>query len=224
MIHIDGFHLSARGGAASSAQPGTGQRLPLPPFRASLPAQPDSPRNDGGLHRAHPVLRGQEVESETALRSTRPFIQLRVRSQFAKLSGRQYKPVEHYRTEDADTLLLTMGSFSEIAMDAVDQLRDRGENVGLIRLAPVAAVPLPGTAPGHGECQTLVVLDRCVSPPDRPDQCARRSRPALYSQKKRPNVAGFIGGLGGRDLTPASSVSMVERGRVTAAPGRRRNR
>jgi pyruvate ferredoxin oxidoreductase alpha subunit len=41
----------------------------------------------------------------------------------------------------------------------------------------------------------------------------------LYSQKKRPNVAGFIGGLGGRDLTPAEFVQMVEKGRVIAAQG-----
>ncbi len=94
-----------------------------------------------------------------------------------------------------------MGSFSEIAMEAVDQLRDRGEKVGLIRLRLWRPFPFEELREAVKDCQTLVVLDRCISPGGPPGPVCSEVKAALYSQKKRPKVASFIGGLGGRDIT-----------------------
>jgi len=216
MIHIDGFHLSHVVEPLYLLDQKQVDSF-LPPFKHPFPLDPDNPVTMGAF--TVPILYTEARKSmETALRSTRPFINY-VFGEFAKLSGRQYNPVEHYRTEDADTLLLTMGSFSEIAMDAVDQLRDRGEKVGLIRLRLWRPFPFQELRQAAENCQTLVVLDRCVSPAGPPGPVCSEVKAALYSQKKRPNVAGFIGGLGGRDLTPAEFVQMVERGRIIAAQG-----
>ena len=50
------------------------------------------------------------------------------------MTGRYYHPIETYRTEDAETLLVTMGSFGETASVAVDQMRAEGRSVGLVKI------------------------------------------------------------------------------------------
>ncbi len=216
MVHIDGFHLSHVVEPLYLLDQEQVNSF-LPPFRHPFPLDPDAPVSMGAF--TVPILYSEARKSmETALRSTRVFIN-HVFADFAKLSGRPYNALERYRSEDADTLLLTMGSFSQIAMDAVDQLRDRGEKVGLVRLRLWRPFPFEELRQAVRDCQTLVVLDRCVSPGGPPGPVCSEVKAALYSEKKRPNVAGFIGGLGGRDLSPAEFVQMVERGRVIAAEG-----
>lgn len=216
MVHIDGFHLSHVVEPLFLLEQDQVNGF-LPPFRHPFPLDPDSPVTMGAF--TVPILYSEARKSmEAALRSTRVLIN-HVFADFAGVSGRQYNAVEHYRTEGADTLLLTMGSYSQIAMDAVDQLRDRGEKVGLIRLRLWRPFPFEELRQAVQECRTLVVLDRAVSPAGPPGPVCSEVRAALYAQKKRPDVAGFIGGLGGRDLSPAEFVHMVERGRVIAADG-----
>ncbi len=216
MVHIDGFHLSHVVEPLFLLEQEQVNGF-LPPFRHPFPLDPDSPVTVGAF--TVPILYSEARKSmETALRSTRVLIN-HVFADFARVSGRQYNPLEHYCTEGADTLLLTMGSFSQIAMDAVDQLRDRGEKVGLIRLRLWRPFPFEELRQAVQDCQTLVVLDRSVSPAGPPGPVCSEVKAALYAEKKRPNVAGFIGGLGGRDLTPAEFIQMVERGRAIAADG-----
>jgi pyruvate ferredoxin oxidoreductase alpha subunit len=112
-----------------------------------------------------------------------------------------------------------MGSYSEIAMEAIDQLRDRNEKVGLIRLRLWRPFPFEELRKATGRCQTLVVLDRCISPGGPPGPVCSEVKAALYSQKKRPKIAGFIGGLGGRDLSVPEFVKMIERGKEIAEAG-----
>ena len=63
-----------------------------------------------------------------------------------------------------------------------------------------------------GNAQTLIVLDRALSPGGPGGPAFSEIRSALYSQKARPNIVGFVGGLGGRDLTVAEFEGMVKRG------------
>ncbi len=218
MVHIDGFHLSH---VVEPLYLLNGEQVEdfLPPFEHPFPLDPDNPVTMGAF--TVPLLYTEaRVSMENALRSTRGIIN-EVFDDFAKLSGRRYRAVEHYRTDDADTLLLTMGSYSEIAMDAVDQLRDRGEKVGLIRLRLWRPFPFEELRQATEKCETLIVLDRCISPAGPPGPVCSEVKAALYSQKqkRRPNIASFIGGLGGRDLSVPEFIQMVEKGRLIAADG-----
>jgi len=216
MIHMDGFHVSHVVEPLYLLNEEQVKGF-LPPYKHPFPLDTDNPVTMGAF--AVPILYTEARKSqETALRGTRGIIN-KVWSDFGKLSGRHYQAVEHYRSDDADTLLLTMGSYSEIAMEAVDQLRERGEKVGLIRLRLWRPFPFEELRQATKACRTLVVLDRCISPGGPPGPVCSETKAALYSQKKRPNIAGFIGGLGGRDLSVPEFVQMVERGRVIAAEG-----
>ena len=67
-----------------------------------------------------------------------------VTSDFAARFGRQYRPIDCYRTDDAEVVFIMIGSFATKAKDAVDRLRDAGLKVGLIR--PFLLRPFPGDA------------------------------------------------------------------------------
>ena len=216
MIHIDGFHLSHVVEPLFLLDKSQVEEF-LPPYHHPFALDTDKPVTIGAF--TVPILYTEARKSmEAALRSTRDIIN-EVWNEFAKVSGRQYRAVEHYRTEDADTLLLTMGSYSEIAMEAIDQLRDKNEKVGLIRLRLWRPFPFEELRKATGRCQTLVVLDRCISPGGPPGPVCSEVKAALYSQKKRPKIAGFIGGLGGRDLSVPEFVKMIERGKEIAESG-----
>ena len=66
--------------------------------------------------------------------------------EFGKQFGRYYHPVECYNCENAKTFLYTTGCFTETAMTAVDELKKKGQNVGLVRHQTLAAFPLQGIA------------------------------------------------------------------------------
>ena len=70
---------------------------------------------------------------EVALLSSMPKI-LETWKAFGDLTGRYYHPIETYRAEDAETLLITMGSFGETASVAVDRMREEERSVGLVKI------------------------------------------------------------------------------------------
>jgi len=59
---------------------------------------------------------------------------LDVWKEWEKVSGRSYKPVETYKAEGMETILVTMGSYSENAMIAIDKMQAEGKKVGLVRI------------------------------------------------------------------------------------------
>ena len=132
--------------------------------------------------------------------------------EFEKIFGRKYNPIETYRTEDADTLLVTMGSLSETASLAVDKMRQDGKNIGLLKIRLWRPFPFSEFRKIVQNATTLVILDRCISFGGPGGPVASEIRSALYDQENRPKVIGLVGGLGGRDVTPADFEYMVNRG------------
>jgi pyruvate ferredoxin oxidoreductase alpha subunit len=130
---------------------------------------------------------------------------------FGKTFGRYYHPVEKYRTEGAKTLLLTLGSFVETAMSAVDKMRHQGKEVGLLKLRLWRPFPFAELREAVGNAQTLIVVDRALSFGGCGGPAYSEVRSALYSEKDHPKIVGFVGGLGGRDITVDEFENMVKR-------------
>jgi len=99
---------------------------------------------------------------DVALRNSTKVI-LQAWREFGELLGRDYSPVEAYNIDDADVLLLTMGSFSEVAMVAIDRLREAGEKVGLVRLRLWRPFPFQEFRRLVAQAKLLIVLDRAIS-------------------------------------------------------------
>ncbi|MDR2338720.1 MAG: pyruvate ferredoxin oxidoreductase [Deltaproteobacteria bacterium] len=115
--------------------------------------------------------------------------------------GREYKVVETYKAEGAETLLLTMGSISETAMTAIDEMREAGESVGLVRIRLWRPFPSEELLKVLLPAKNVAVIDRHImmGTPDGP--VAVEVKSLLYDAPNRPNVSNFVLGLGGRDVT-----------------------
>jgi pyruvate ferredoxin oxidoreductase alpha subunit len=216
MVHIDGFHLSHVVEPMSPLKKKDVDRF-LPPYEHPYVLDPDKPVTMGAF--AVPAVYSEAKKAQdVALRGTRPVI-LRTWKQFGKISGRHYQPVEQYRCEGARTLLLTMGSFSETAMLAVDEMRARGKKVGLIRLRLWRPFPFEELFEAVEDAELLVVLDRCLSFGGPSGPVCSEIRAALYPREKKPKIVGFVGGLGGRDISVAEFKYMINRGTKRAEKG-----
>ncbi len=123
-----------------------------------------------------------------------------VSGEFEQLIGRRYDAVERYRLDGAQRVLVALGSTAGIAKDVVDELRDEGEAVGLLRLVSFRPFPAAAIADALGPKGSVIVLDRADSPGGTPPLFAEVAA-ALYDFG--PELTSHVYGLGGRELHPA---------------------
>ncbi len=121
---------------------------------------------------------------------------------FAQQFGRRYEAVEAYRCEDAEIIFLMIGSFATKAKAAVDGLRNAGESVGLARPRLLRPLPTDELARILGGKQAVAVIDQNISMGMGGVLHAELAS-TLYGKANAPPVlTSFIGGLGGRDISP----------------------
>jgi pyruvate ferredoxin oxidoreductase alpha subunit len=142
--------------------------------------------------------------------------------EFEKAFGRKYSAVETYRHEDAETIIVTMGSISETAMTAVDEMRDKGQKVGLVRIRLWRPLPVEELTDTLKGAKTVAVVDRhmVMGVPEGPVGLEVKSM--LYNIPNAPKVANFLLGLGGRDVRRTDFKYIVERAGVLVKEGRNR--
>jgi pyruvate ferredoxin oxidoreductase alpha subunit len=142
-----------------------------------------------------------------------------IAAEFAKAFGREYHALETYRSEDAKYVLFMMGSFATKAKDAVDRMRDAGWKVGLVRprlLRPFPDEPLRRALAGK---RGVAIIDQNISM-GKGGVLHSELASVLYGQPDAPAIlASFIGGLGGRDITPEEFFEMVRVLQKAAAEG-----
>jgi pyruvate ferredoxin oxidoreductase alpha subunit len=138
--------------------------------------------------------------------------------EFARTFGRRHDAVEAYRTEDAEFALVMLGSFATKAWEAVDGLRDAGVKIGLVR--PRLLRPFP-----ENQFREILlgkkgaaVIDQNISLGKGGVLYAELAS-ALYGRKDAPVLTSFIGGLGGRDITPEEFYEMAALSRQAAQTG-----
>jgi pyruvate ferredoxin oxidoreductase alpha subunit len=112
-----------------------------------------------------------------------------------------------------------MGSFSETAMTAIDQMQGEGKNIGLIKLRLWRPFPFAQIRSAVKDAEVLIVLDRALSTGGPGGPVASEIRSALYDEPKRPKIVSFVGGLGGRDITVSGFTEIVNRGIEIARTG-----
>ena len=209
IVHIDGFHLSHVVEPLIPLKKEQVERF-LPPYHHPYALDPQNPVTMGAFAAPNWYTESKQAQ-EAAFAAIRPVI-AEIWKDFGDISGRYYNPVEGYRSEDAKVLLLTMGSFGETAMLAVDELRASGEEVGLIRLRLWRPFPFDELREAIRSAEVLIVLDRAISMGGPEGPVFSEVKAALYSQRKRPKMVSFIGGLGGRDISVEEFKLMIRKG------------
>ena len=209
MVHLDGFHLSHMIEPMLLPDQSEVDRF-LPPNRFPLPLDPNKPVAMGDF--APPIVYTEaKWAQEVNLRASKESI-IKCWKEFGDIFGRYYSPVERYRCEDSKVLLLTIGSFSETAMTAIDKMKDEGKDVGLVRLRMWRPFPFEEIREAVKDADVLIVLDRALSFGGPGGPVCSEIKAALYQEDKRPKIVSFVGGLGGRDISASGFEEIVDRG------------
>lgn len=131
----------------------------------------------------------------------------KVGAEYKQLTGRDsVKLVEEYRTADADTILVAMGSVCGSIKDVIDMERQKGNKVGLLKIVCYRPFPKEAIKKVLDKAQYIGVVDKNIS---------LGAEGALYTEIKAltdssKKVSGFIAGLGGRDITVKSIQTIIE--------------
>jgi len=209
MVHLDGFHLSHMIEPILLPEQSEVDQF-LPPNEYPLPLNPNKPVTMGDF--GPPIIYSEtKWAQEVNLRAAKEVV-LQVWKEFGDTFRRYYSPVECYRCENSKVLLLTMGSFSETAMAAIDRMKSEGKDVGLIRLRLWRPFPFNEIREAVKGAEVLIVLDRAISFGGPGGPVCSEIRSALYQADRRPKIVSFVGGLGGRDISVAGFEEIVNRG------------
>jgi pyruvate ferredoxin oxidoreductase alpha subunit len=216
MVHLDGFNLTHVIEPIVFPEQSDVDKF-LPPFRYPLPLNPDKPVAMGDF--APPVIFTEaKWAQEVNIRACKKVI-LEIWDEFNKTFGRQYHPIEKYHSDGAGVVLLTMGSISETASVAIDELRADDNNVGQVRLRLWRPFPFEELREAVKDAEVIIVLDRAISYGGPGGPLASEVKAALYNQPRRPKIVSFIGGLGGRDITVAGFKDLIRKGIEIARTG-----
>jgi pyruvate ferredoxin oxidoreductase alpha subunit len=110
---------------------------------------------------------------------------------------------EEYMTDDAEIILVGMGTISLPIKVAIREMRARGRKVGLVRLRWFRPFPTERLVAALSRAQAIGVIDRDYSfgSPFASGVVANEIRAAMYNAPRRPPLLSFISGLGGREVT-----------------------
>ena len=216
MVHLDGFHLTHMIEPIYIPEQDEVDRF-LPQHNYPMPLDPDRPVTMGGF--GPPYIYTETKKAQVENLDASKYVIAECWAEFGEIFGRSYHPVESYRSGDAKTLLLTMGSFGETAMGVVDKMRAEGKSIGLLKLRLWRPFPFAELREAVKNAEVLIVLDRTISFGGPGGPVCSEIKSALYGEKKKPKIAGIVGGLGGRDITVVDFEAIINRGIEIARTG-----
>ena len=126
---------------------------------------------------------------------------LRVAREFEKLSGRKYEMIQQYKMEDADVAVVVIGSSAGTGKSAVDELRDSGMKVGLVKIRVFRPFPMEELVNALKGVKAVGIMDKSEGFSACGGPVFAETRSALYDLKERPFMVNYVYGLGGRDVT-----------------------
>jgi pyruvate ferredoxin oxidoreductase alpha subunit len=186
----------------------------IPPRERVAEFLPRYNRGELTLHPDNPITVAPQTNEDWVMEIRRqndaamrraPGVIAEAYADFERVFGRRYgNPFfEEYETDDAEVVLVGMGTLSMPVKVAVRKMRREGRKVGFVRLRWFRPFPAEALQAALGRFAAIGVIDRDYSygSPYHSGVLANEIRTALYGAEQRPPVVGFICGLGGREVT-----------------------
>ena len=119
--------------------------------------------------------------------------------------------IEKYRLDDAQTAIIAMGSVVGTIKDVVDDLRDKGQKIGVLKIRTYRPFPEEAIYEALSNVTNVVVFEKAISL-GKGGILYDEIKTAFYGKKSQPKVSGLIVGLGGRDIPKKSIADAIARG------------
>lgn len=173
-----------------------------------------------GLNPDNPVIRGtaqnpdiyfQTREAVNGYYDALPEIVEGYMQEINKLTGRDYHLFNYYGAEDAEEIIITMGSSTETVRTVVEKLNEQGRKVGVLCVhlyRPFSMKHFMSAVPAS--VKRIAVLDRTKEPGAFGEPLYLDVRAAFYASDRNPMIIGGRYGLGSKDLVPADIVAVFD--------------
>ena len=207
MVNLDGFALTHTYETVDVPDAADADAF-LPPYKATNCFDFDEPKNIG--YSAGPEYNRyfKYYEHKDMLAAERVID--RVEEKFANIFGRRYPGmIEAVNCDDADVVLVTLGSISGLAKAAVARLRKQGKRAGLLRIRYMRPFPASAIVRVLANAKAVGVLEKDVSFGDE-GTVFTNVNSALQQAGNSVPTMNFIGGLGGDDITESQMDAMFD--------------
>jgi pyruvate ferredoxin oxidoreductase alpha subunit len=179
----------------------------LPPFRAVSKMDLEVPTNMGFTAGPAHYTEFKVQQHRAMLEATR--VAAEVDAEFGRRFGRSYGgAVTAYRCEDAEVVLVTLGSVAGTVRDAVDGLRARGVAVGMLKIRFMRPFPAQEIEQALATSRAVGVLEKDISF-GHAGAVFSEVASVLAGAANRPVLLNFVAGLGGRDISRADVERML---------------
>ena len=143
-----------------------------------------------------------------------PQIIERAMAEWAVLTGRKYGLIDSYKTEDADYIMVSMGTTADTSLAVVDALREQGRKVGCVNVTSFRPFPAEHLAAALRNAKVVAVVERTDEPAAADNPLTRELKAALADATMNgapmPRVVSVSAGLGSRDVQPADLASVFD--------------
>lgn len=216
MVCMDGWVLTHSYERVALAEQDAVDRF-LPPFHPTRSLNVEDPTTWGSIGEEDMVME-LKYSVQEALEAAKGKI-TSVFEEWAAVSGRDYGGlIEAYRTQEADVVVVAMGSMAGTAKDAVDVMRSQGEKVGLVKIRCFRPFPYEEIWDAAKGAAAIAVVDANLSLGSE-GAIAMDLKAKLYGVPGAPPVVDVIAGLGGRDVNTERIKQIVEKAKSVQSAG-----
>ncbi|MFN2369673.1 MAG: pyruvate ferredoxin oxidoreductase [Candidatus Krumholzibacteriia bacterium] len=215
MVNYDGFIISHTADALHMLPDDAAYEF-IGPYKAKYTLlDPENPITVGPLDLTDYYF--EHKTSQLAAYDKVPGIVQAVSEEYGKLTGRHYGFAEEYLLDDAEMVMVILGSSAGTAKDVIDEYRAKGVKAGLLKLRMFRPFPAAYVAKVLAGRKAVAVLDRSASFGGFGGPVFTEVRSAMYGQKVP--VHGYIYGLGGRDFDLRQVATVLDNLQKVAAGG-----
>jgi pyruvate/2-oxoacid:ferredoxin oxidoreductase alpha subunit len=206
MVIYEAFYVSHSLEAVEVPAQDTVDRF-LPPYDPELKFDPETGRSWGNvvdqeMYSRHRKSIGQAMEEVFDIAGNAD-------RKWKEYTGRGYGIIEKYKSDDAEMVIVTMGSISGTAKVAVDNMRAKGLSVGLLKIRLFRPFPVEMLRRELQNKSCVIVLDRNFSPGNG-GILHQELKSALYGMKDAPPIFGYLAGVGGMNVSPVMIEELVK--------------
>lgn len=208
MVNLDGFILTHTYEEADVPDPSLAEKF-LPPYETENRLDPDAPKNmafSAGPEHNY-IFKYKEHRAMLAAAD----VIREAEDSFAEIFGRRYTGlIEKYLADDADYIIVTLGSIAGLCRETADKLRAEGKKAGVVRIRYMRPFPGKELAEALKNAKAAAVLEKDISFGNE-GTVYTNVNSALYKYGVTVPTCNFIGGLGGRNISAADIENIFER-------------
>ncbi len=179
----------------------------LPPYKPEYYLTPKNPLTYGAMLGPEAYMESRYQLDKALMDSAGAIVE--VADEFKKNIGRyQGALIDTYMTDDAEVILVAMGSIISTIKEAVDKLRGEGQKVGVLKVRAFRPFPKEEVCKALEGAKDVLVMDRAFSP-GYGGVLTMEIRAAFCGRKAVPRIKGHIAGLGGRDINVETILNVI---------------